>query len=181
MDPDELIPYIGPPLIGSFQGLHGLSLEEAHRAVDYYREHFSTIGLYENELDPGIIELLAELHGRGQIIILATSKPTVFAERILDHFGLTPYFDLIVGSNLDHTRVDKREVIGHVLSERPVIARDRVVMVGDREHDVFGARHHGIPTIGVAYGYGGVAELTAAGALAIAHSISELKKLLSGD
>lgn len=177
-DPDELTPYIGPPLIGSFQRLHGLSHGDAVRAVAYYREHFATKGLYENELYPGVSDLLLGLRAAGETLILATSKPTVFAERILEHFGIARYFDLVVGSNLDHTRVEKAEVVAFPLEERPRIAPGRAVMVGDREHDVLGARANGVPAIGVAYGYGGVAELETAGAAAIADSVGELGALL---
>lgn len=177
-DRDALLPYIGPPLIGSFMRLHGLSHDDARRAVDYYREHFATIGLYENELYPGIDPLLGALHARGCALVLATSKPTVFAERILDHFGLSRYFDLVVGSNLDHTRVEKTEVIAHVLAEQRGLEPARAVMVGDREHDVIGARNNGLPAIGVAYGYGTADELHAAGAFAVAHTVNELAGLL---
>lgn len=177
-DPDELTPYIGPPLLESFDRIHGLSRELGLRAIGHYRERFAEIGWRENELYPGIPELLAELHGAGVRIVVATSKPTVFAEQIVTHFGLAPFIDLVAGSNLDNTRVAKGEVIAHVLAERPGIAQAPIVMVGDREHDVIGARQNGIDAIGVAYGYGQPDELQGAGPLAIARDVSELGVLL---
>jgi phosphoglycolate phosphatase len=177
-DPDALTPYIGPPLLESFDRIHGLDRERGLLAIGHYRERFAEVGWRENELYPGIPELLADLHAAGTILIIATSKPTVFAEQIVTHFGLAPYIDLIAGSNLDNTRVAKAEVIAHVLAERPGIADRKLVMVGDREHDIIGARHHGLDAIGVAYGYGGVAELQSAGASAIAQTVEELGTLL---
>lgn len=178
-DRETLTPYIGPPLIGSFQRLHGLSAGDAVRAVAFYREHFAVTGLFENALYPGIPELLAALRAAGETLVVATSKPTVFAEQIVAHFGLAPLLNLVVGSNLDHTRVDKAEVVAYALGELPGVAPGRAVMVGDREHDVFGARANGVPAIGVAYGYGSVEELRAAGTTAIAESVEALGKLLA--
>jgi phosphoglycolate phosphatase len=179
-DPDTLTPYIGPPLLESFDRIHGLDRERGLVAIGHYRERFAEVGWRENELYPGIPELLAELHGCGTRVIVATSKPTVFAEQIVTHFGLAPYVDLVAGSNLDNTRVAKGEVIAHVLAERPGIAEAPLVMVGDREHDVIGARQNDLDAIGVAYGYGGPDELRAAGALAVAESVPDLQTLLLG-
>ena len=173
-DRDLLLSYIGPPLKESFQRYHGLDDAQAVEAIGYYREHFGPKGVFENDLYPGIPELLQALHARGSQLIVATSKPTVYAEQIIDHHGLTGYFDLVVGSNLDHTRVAKTEVIAHALSERPRVASGTVVMVGDREHDVIGARNNGIDAIGVHYGYGTPEELHASGAIAVVHSVEEL-------
>src|SRR6478609_10426749 len=173
-DRDLLLPYIGPPLRESFQRYHGLDDAQAVKAIGYYREHFGPKGVFENDLYPGIPELLHTLHDRGSRLIVATSKPTVYAEQIIDHHGLTGYFDLIVGSNLDHTRVAKTEVIAHALAERPGIASGTIVMVGDREHDVIGASNNGIDAIGVSYGYGTSEELHASGAIAVVGSVTEL-------
>ena len=177
-DRDLLLPYIGPPLRESFQRYHGLDDAQAVEAIGYYREHFGPKGVFENELYPGIAGLLRDLHGEGVRSIVATSKPTVYAEQIIDHHGLTALFDLIAGSNLDHTRVAKTEVIAHVLAERPGIADGNLVMVGDREHDVIGARNNGLDAIGVSYGYGSADELHASGAIAVAPSVAELRRLL---
>jgi phosphoglycolate phosphatase len=173
-DRDQLLSYIGPPLRESFQHYHGLDDAQSVEAIGYYREHFGPKGVFENDLYPGIPELLRDLHDRGSRLIVATSKPTVYAGQIIDHHGLTEYFDLIVGSNLDHTRVAKTEVIAHVLAERPGIASDTIVMVGDREHDVIGARNNGLAAIGVSYGYGTPEELVASGAIAVVGSVVEL-------
>ena len=177
-DPDALTPYIGPPLAESFSRHHGLDAESSLLAIGHYRERFSAIGWLENQVYPGIPELLEALHARGARLIVATSKPTVFAEQIVAHFGLAPWIDLVAGSNLDNTRVAKAEVIAHVLAARPEIDPARAVMVGDREHDAIGARANGIPAIGVAYGYGQPGELTNAGFTAIVESVEKLAKLL---
>lgn len=179
-DPDTLTPYIGPPLLESFDRHHGLDALRGLQAIGHYRERFAEVGWRENELYPGIPEMLAELHAAGTLIMVATSKPTVFAEQIVTHFGLAPFIDLVAGSNLDNTRVAKSEVIAHVLAERPGLAEREIVMVGDREHDIIGARHNGLDAIGVAYGYGGVNELRDAGASAIARTVDELGTMLLG-
>lgn len=177
-DADTLTAYIGPPLLESFDRLHGLDRERALQAIAHYRERFAEVGWRENVLYPGIPELLAELHAAGTTVIVATSKPTVFAVQIVEHFGLAPYIDLVAGSNLDHTRVAKGEVIAHVLAEKPGIEGRSVVMVGDREHDIIGARQNRLDAIAVAYGYGELGELTGAGPLAIAADVTELASLL---
>ncbi|CAN5538988.1 HAD family hydrolase [soil metagenome] len=177
-DRDTLVPFIGPPLIESFERFFGFSHEQAKDAVAAYREYFGETGLYENDLYLGIPQLLAELKGRGIALGVATSKATVYAERIVEHFGIDQYFDIVVGSNLDHTRVAKTEVIAHLRAENAAFQTDRIVMIGDREHDIFGATANDVPAIGVAYGYGSPEELTAAGAIAVAHSVTELGELL---
>ncbi|MCC6791534.1 MAG: HAD hydrolase-like protein [Thermomicrobiales bacterium] len=179
-DADSLTPYIGPPLLESFDKHHGLDRARGLIAIGHYRERFAEIGWRENELYPGIPELLAELHGRGTRVIVATSKPTIFAEQIVTHFGLAPVIDLVAGSNLDNTRVAKGEVIAHALAERPFIAEQPLVMVGDREHDIIGARQNRLDAIGVAYGYGDLDELRGAVPIAIAHDVAELAALLLG-
>lgn len=177
-DRETLVPFIGPPLIESFERYFGFSHEQAREAVAAYREYFGVTGLYENDLYPGIAELLAELKARDIVLGVATSKATIYAERILAHFDLDQYFDIVVGSNLDHTRVAKTEVIAHLRREHAGFQTDRIVMIGDREHDIFGAAAHGVAGIGVAYGYGSPEELTGAGAFAVAHSVTELGQLL---
>ena len=127
---------------------------------------------------PGIPELLANLKADGRTVLLATSKPTVFAERILKHFGLDPWFDGITGSELDGTRVNKWEVIDHALHKAGITDRQTAVMVGDRSHDVIGALKNNIPCIGVLYGYGDLPELQSAKAACIARTVSDLANLL---
>ena len=134
-------------------------------------------GLFENEMYEGVPELLRSLKDAGVGVYLATSKPTVFSERILDHFGIAEYFDGIVGSELDGHRVDKTEVIRYVLDAYN-IPRDSAVMIGDRKFDIAGALAEGIAAVGVSYGYGSRDELTLAGAEMIADSPSELSEIL---
>jgi phosphoglycolate phosphatase len=164
---DELQFAIGPPLRGSFAKLmrtEDVALVEA--AIAAYRERFSTVGLFENALYPDIRETLVEARSRGHAIFLATSKPIVFAVRILDHFGLTPLFDGAYGSELDGRRDDKTELLRHLLEERK-LQPGLCVMIGDRSHDMVAARNHGIKRLGVTWGYGSREELTQAGADAL--------------
>lgn len=180
-DLDTLIPFIGPPLVDSFIEFYGFTQEQALKAVEYYREYFSVTGLFENGVYDGIENLLTELVRHERHLFVATSKPTVFAKRILDHFKLTSYFDSIVGSNLDGTCVKKGDVIQVVLKEVPLVERKRTVMVGDRLHDVCGAKASGIDSIGVAYGYGGAGELCQAGATHLVYTVAELQQFLLGE
>ena len=177
-DRETLVPFIGPPLIESFERFYGFSHEQAIEAVAAYREYFGATGLFENELYPGIRELLARLKDRGVTLGVATSKATIYAEQIVAHFGIDQYFDVVVGSNLDHTRVAKAEVIAFLRSEHLPFQTERIVMVGDREHDVLGAKAHGLSAIGVAYGYGTRIELETAGAIGVAETVMELGTLL---
>jgi phosphoglycolate phosphatase len=165
---------IGPPLKASFETL--LGPDRAHladQALGKYRERFGTVGLFENAVYAGIGEVLQELKLRGHVIRLATSKPTVFASRIVEHFGLRKYFDSVDGSELDGTRTDKVELIAHIL-DREAIRPDDAVMIGDREFDMIGARHNGVRGLGVLWGYGSLEELTAAGAAACVAAPEEL-------
>lgn len=170
---EELLCYIGPPLTYGFIEYAGVPASEADHAVELYREHFATKGLFENKMYEGVPELLRSLKDAGIGVYLATSKPTVFSERILNHFCIAEYFDGIVGSELDGRRVDKTEVIRYVLDTYG-IPRDSAVMVGDRKFDIAGALSEGIAAIGVSYGYGTPEELTDAGAEVIAKSPEEL-------
>lgn len=175
---DALLPYIGPPLTDSFTSRHGLSMADARTAVGYYREYFDAQGWHENEVYPGVPELLTELREAGAKLAVATSKPTVFAERILRHFELAHHFEFIGGSNLDLTRGAKAEVIAHVIEELPAFASGTVVMIGDREHDIIGARANGMAGIGAGYGFAQPGELEASGAIAVAATVSDLRPLL---
>ncbi len=145
-------------------------------AVEVYRSRYVPIGMFENKLYPGIEELLRTLRAEGNILCIATSKPEGMAITILEHFGLAKYFHYICGATLDHSRDTKEQVISHLLtqckSEYPW------VMVGDTAFDVIGATAHGIPAIGVAWGYGDVEEMKQAGAAAIAYSAEELLQLI---
>ncbi len=165
---DELLWCIGPPLQASFARL--LATEDPallNLAITRYRERFATIGLYENTLYPGVPELLTDLRGKGYGTFVATSKPRIYAQRILDHFQVATLFDGIHGSELDGTRVDKGELIAHLLAVEGLNPGD-AVMVGDREHDMVGGRMCGLRCLGVTYGYGSEQELRDAGAIRLA-------------
>ena len=177
-NPDSLTPFIGPPLLESFMEFYHMSHEEAVQAIVYYRERFSKVGLYENKVYPGISELLAALKEQGKKLIVATSKPTEFSVKILEHFALKEFFHAIIGSNLDGSRTDKSDVIQFALLEEGSCDRDKIVMVGDRKYDVIGARQNGIDGIAVAYGYGSDEELADANPKYIASSVEELTDFL---
>jgi phosphoglycolate phosphatase len=159
---DELTWCIGPPLRPSLKTLVGTD-DLADLALSLYRKRFSEIGLYENSVYPQIEDLLATLRRSGHRLFVATSKPGVYAERIINHFNLTAYFERVFGSELDGVRSDKTELLRYALkeaSEDPT----RAVMIGDRSHDMIGARNNGMTAIGVLYGYGSQQELMEAGA-----------------
>lgn len=181
-DLDSLCKFIGPPLKDSFVKFYGFSEEQGYEAVEKYREYFRPHGVYENKVYAGVDKLLAELKASGKMIILATSKPTVFANTILEHFDLMKYFDVVCGSELDGSRVKKGDVITYALEQ--VAEKDtgfdksKAVMIGDREHDILGAKENGLDSIGVLYGYGDRAEHEAAGADYIVETVEELIKTL---
>jgi phosphoglycolate phosphatase len=159
---DDLVWCIGPPLHASMKKFVGTD-ELAHRAVELYRERFRDVGLYENEAYAGIEETLAKVAVGGRRLFVATSKPKVYADRIIEHFGLGGLFEHVFGSELDGTRTDKADLLAYALSEAKLDPA-QAIMIGDRSHDVVGARKNGMKAIGVLYGYGSLAELTDAGA-----------------
>lgn len=173
-DRKELYKFIGPPLHKSFEMFCGFSESEAKQAVEYYREYYKVKGIYENTVYDGIEELLKKLCESGKKVILATSKPEVFAREILRHFSLDKYFYYAAGSNLDGTRTNKDEVIEYALREGGVTDKSTAVMIGDREHDIIGANKNSIDSIGVLFGYGSREELETAGATYIAATIEEI-------
>lgn len=175
---EELYPYIGPPLTYSFQEYHGLTAEQAEQALLYYRERFSVKGLFENEVYPGIPELLQKLKGRGVTLMVATSKPEEFTLRILEHFDLAQYFDFVGGNTLNEDRPTKESVIAYIKEHYADISGENTVMVGDRKYDVEGAHCHDLPAIGVLYGYGDRSELVDAGADQTVATVQELENLL---
>ncbi|MDK2800926.1 MAG: phosphoglycolate phosphatase [Clostridiales bacterium] len=176
---DKLEPFIGPPLTLSFQKYYGLSEEATWQAVKFYREYFSEVGMYENFVYPGIEDLLAKLKHQNRNLMVATSKPTVFAKKILEHFQLSHYFSSIVGSNLDGTRIEKAEVIGHALSQLDNLQKYNIVMIGDRKYDIIGSIQNKIDSIGVTYGYGSIHELQNANPTYLVDSVADLKLLLN--
>ena len=178
--PENLQCFIGPPLKEQFMKYAGLSEEEGEKAVVYYRERYTTTGIFENRLYPKIPDLLELLKIHNKILAVASSKPEVYVKQILEHFQIADYFTAIVGSELDGRRTEKAEVIEEALRRMHLEEeRDKVLMVGDRSHDVQGAISCGLQCIGVAYGYGSREELEKAGAVYIADSVEDLGILAS--
>ncbi len=180
-DLDKLEPFIGPPLKDSFIQFYDMSDEQAEAAVEKYRERFRDTGIFENRLYGGVPGMLEALNSRGMFLAVASSKPTVFVERILEHFGIRKYFKVVVGSELDGARVNKDEVVEEALrqlfGDNPV-EKDKVYMIGDRRFDVEGARTLGVESVGVTYGYGSMEELREAKADYIVRSVEELRDFL---
>lgn len=174
---DDLRRFLGPPLHDSFKEF-GLNDDEIKSAITFYRERFSTKGIYENQVYDGIIPMLKELKKNGKRIILATSKPQKFTDIIMKYFELDKYFEFIAGSNLDGTRSKKAEVIKYALDSCCIFDLSKAVMVGDRKQDIVGAETAGVDSIGVLYGYGDYDELKTAGADYIVNSVADLEKLL---
>ena len=172
---DELVWCIGPPLLGSFESLLGDRLE-ATTALNHYRERFADTGLYENRIYPGIEDALAALGASGHRLFIATSKPAIYATRIVEHFGIGEYFERLFGSELDGTRSDKTELIRHALDQTG-IDPGNAIMIGDRSHDMIGARNNDMTAAGVLYGYGSKDELVAAGAQRFARTPEELPEI----
>lgn len=173
----ELIPFIGPPLAESFQKFYGFSKEDAEKAIQYYREYYTSKGIFENEVYEGIPEMLAHLTEAGFTLLVATSKPTVFARKVLKHFGMEDYFSFVGGSELDGSRTKKAEVISYILKTCGIEAKE-AIMIGDRRHDIEGGKACGLESVGVLYGYGTEQELTEAGADHIIRTVAELEDYL---
>lgn len=151
-DTANLNRFIGPPLYESFSRFYQLSPEDTQSAVDAFRVYFKEKGMFENQLYPGIIPLLEELRTAGKTLVIATSKPEIFAKQILEHFGIAHYFDVIAGASLDSSRISKADVIGYAINQLEAFPK-HAVMIGDREHDIEGARMHQLPAIGVLWLY----------------------------
>lgn len=179
-DLDTLCPFIGPPLTDSYKKFYGFTDEQAWEGVLIYREYFSDRGWHENKEYEGIREMLEALKNSGKILMVATSKPEEFAVKILEHFNLAQYFDFIGGADMEETRSRKGDVVRYVLEHSGLGAEaaERAVMVGDREHDVLGARECGIDCVGVLYGYGSRQELEACKAAWVVDNVKELEELL---
>lgn len=177
-DPSVLQPFIGPPLLQSYQVYYGMNEEQARQAVKYYREYYAEKGMFENTVYEGVEAMLKKLREAGKTIILATSKPELYAAQILEHFGLACYFDIIAGASMDETRTDKSEVITYALGLGGITDRSKVIMVGDREHDVIGAAKNGLDCIGVLYGYGSREELEKAHTRYVAETPEEVTEIV---
>lgn len=180
---DEPLPklkkFIGPPLKESFMEYYGFDSAKAETAVEKYRERFRDTGIFENQIYDGAETLLSFLKDNGFILAIASSKPTEFVERILEHFHIRNYFDNVTGSFMDGRRTKKSEVVGAVLEALGITEKAQVLMVGDRYHDVEGAAAVGVDCAGVSFGYGGWEELEAAGATVVVDNFNDLKNFIA--
>lgn len=172
---EEMRVFVGPPLHDTFRKF-GVPAEECDNAVEVFRSRYTTVGIFENTPYPGVRELLEALTANGNRLFIATSKPEVMANRVLEHFDLKKYFEIVCGATMDRSRIEKSDVIAYLL--RYIGSTENTVMVGDTAFDVTGAASHGIPTIGVGWGYGKVEDMVAAGACAIARTPADLLNLL---
>lgn len=177
-NPDLLVSFIGAPLFECLRKQYSLDETQAEQVVGFYREYYSDVGMYENSVYAGIPELLNELNQHGNKLIVATLKPTVFAERVLRHFHLHACFSFVVGGRPDRIGSSKTEIIEQALSRLTGVERRKIVMVGDRKHDIIGARNNGIDSIAVTYGYGTIEELQNEGPTHVARSLESLRALL---
>lgn len=179
-DNDKLTCFIGPPLHQSFELFYGFDNQKAMLAVEKYRERYKTVGVFENQLIEGIDNMLMKLKNEGKILAVASSKPYVFVKQILTHFNIRQYFDVVAGSNLDGSRTDKAEVIQCALAQLGLDKADydKAIMIGDRKHDVEGAKKCGLDCIGVKFGFAEPNELETAGAIMIAETAEQLTQML---
>ena len=177
-DRTKLYKFIGPPLQESFEIFYGFPEEKAREAVAYNRKHYSKTGIFENKVYDGMEDALKKLKASGKKLVVATAKPELFANQILEHFHLSEYFSFVAGANMDGTRTKKDEVIAFALESCQITDCSNVVMVGDREHDVFGAAKFGIDAIGVLYGYGTKEELEGAGAAYLVETPGDICKVV---
>jgi phosphoglycolate phosphatase len=171
--------HFGPPLAVTWREVYGMTDEQIVEGLEVYREYYHDVGMFENNLYDGVPELIKDLHGEGVTLSTATSKPEFSASRIIEHFGLREYFTFIGAADLAGTRDDKSAVIAHTLENLQASSQTHsIVMMGDRRHDIEGARDHGIDTIGVLWGYGSAEELSTAGAIALAERPRDAGDLL---
>ncbi|MCQ2596949.1 MAG: HAD family hydrolase [Treponema sp.] len=177
---EKLCSFIGPPLIDTFKTQFGFDQEQALLGVKKYREYFGTVGLFENRVYDGIPELLQELKDAGYRLLVATSKPEEYSVKICDKFELSKYFEKICGSNMDESRARKAEVIAYALESAGITEEEKskVLMIGDRLHDIEGAKENGIESCGILFGYGDRPEHEKAGADYIAETVKDLRDLL---
>ena len=173
---EEMRVFVGPPLDQTLIRF-GVPPEKAQEGIDVFRSRYLVVGKFENSPYPGIHQLLGKLKGQGHRLFVATSKPETTSVEILNKFKLSQYFEVICGATLDGSRVHKADVIAYLLSK--IGTAEEILMVGDTEFDVIGAAAHGIKTIGVSWGYGKVAEMEQAGAMAIAHTMDELEQFIN--
>lgn len=176
----DLKKFIGPPLVDSMKCFYGMSQKEAEQAVVYYREYYAEKGIFENAVYDGFTEAAQRLKDAGKVLAVATSKPEKYAKRIAEHFGFSDLFAGIYGASMDGSRLNKSDVIRYALEALQIdeTLKTAVLMVGDREHDVLGAKENGIDCMGVLYGYGNKKELETAGAKYIAESTLQIADLV---
>lgn len=175
----ELYPFIGPPLLDSFEKYYGFTPDESKQALLYYREYFVEKGMFENTVYDGVEDMLSCLLKRGKKLYVATSKPEVYSKKILDHFGLSKYFEFIGGSTLDEKgRIHKSDVIKYVLENARITDTSSAVMIGDRHFDIDGAKICNLDSVGVLYGYGDETELKDAGATYIAEKVGDIERII---
>lgn len=173
---EKLYAFIGPPLTDSFQKYYGFSKEQSWKAVEYYREYYKDQGIFECEVYEGIKSTLSTIQKNGKKAVIATSKPEIYTKRIVEHFQLNSYFDGVYGMELNGGRGTKSEVIQYALRECNIKDLNHVLMIGDRSHDMIGAKENGIQSLGVLYGFGSEKELKEAGADSIVHTTKELNE-----
>ncbi len=179
-DREKLKRFIGPPLTDSMMKYYGMSEEDAAKAVRYYREYYTEKGIFENSVYDGFDESIKRLKEQGLILAVATSKPEPFARRIAEHFRFTGDYACVCGATMDEARIRKADVIRYALNTLEITEEEKhqVLMVGDREHDVLGAKENGLSCMGVLYGYGDRKELEEAGADYIAKTTAEVAEII---
>ena len=176
--PEDTNKFLGPPIRQSFAEFCGMNEEQTAQAVKIFRERYSKVGLFENRVYDGIPEMLERLKNGGKRLMVATSKPQVYAIRIFDRFGLSQYFEFVGGAELDGSRDYKDEVIEYVLAQTGITDRSSVLMIGDRRQDVLGAHKTGLKCLGILWGYGSIEELNEAGADFIADTPEKAADML---
>jgi len=177
----ELYKFIGPPLYKSFKDFYGFSTEKTQLAIKYYREYYSDKGIYENTVYSGMYELLDRLKAQGKILAVTTSKPEKFAKIVIKSNKMDKYFNIVAGASMDDSRTSKAEVVEYALSSLEYTDLSKVVIIGDRKHDIIGAKAVGIDSVGVLFGYGSREELEEYGATYIAKNTEDVYEFVAGE
>ena len=175
---EELICFIGPPLVWSFAKFYGMNEEQTKQALEYYRQYYRKTGIYECDVYEGIESLLKKLNEMGIVCVMATSKPHEFANQILEHKNLKQYFSFVSGPEMDGTRNEKAEVIAYAMENLSLTDPSKILMVGDRDHDTKGAALHGVDSVGALWGFGDAKELLSTGAKEVFETPLDLQKAL---
>lgn len=176
--PEDLISFIGPPLLDSFMGYYHLSEQQAREAITHYRAHYNQHGVHKNSLYPGIQKIITTLYHQGKTLLIATTKPRLTAIEVLKSYQLDSYFSFISGSEMDGSRTDKTELIEYALEHIEISKIEHTVMVGDTKFDMIGAKNLDMDSIGVLYGFGTREELEREHATEIAETTADLATLL---